>query len=175
MPSRDPKTGKELSGAQKRQRKVALDAEIEQSRDEDRGEWARAFKRAGKPNLDDPGTDLDYTRKLQLIVLEQMATEPFPTPAQRETWKRIREMSAVVGMTSNRAQLESKVRKLQGALAARRDTAAGALRMEPGAKIKKPKTARGMSPPGPRAIPPDAVVEPPPPSFDDEPEEPPKE
>lgn len=173
MPSRDPKTGKEISGAQKRKRKhakaealVAAGASAPPPDDDDApkrddGAWAKEFEDAGKPDLENPGTDLDYVRRLQLICLRQMATVAFPPIAQQEAWRRIKDMSATVGMTSNRAQLEAKVKKLEAALKAR--TQIGAVHMEPSTNVEKPANARGMRR-GPRPIPPDAVADEPPPT-----------
>ncbi len=162
----DPQTGKEVTGAAKiRKKHEKNEAQVaSRSRNrEDDGKWADEFKEAGTPDLENPGTDLDYTRKLQLICLRQMATTPFPTLAQMECWRRINEMSKSVGMTSNRAQLEASVKKLGKALKAQ-TVQAGAITIVPGHTVKKPSTARGMSPPGPRAIPPDALPEDPPPT-----------
>lgn len=158
MPSRDPKTGKEVTGAQKQKKKKrAMAVRVASAGGDmpkDDGKWAREFEEAGKPDLENPGTDLDYVRRLQLICLRQMATTAFPPIAQQDAWRRIREMSATVGMTSNRSQLEAKVKKLEAALKARMQ--AGAVRIEPGdARLKSPN-ARGV-PRGPRAIPPDAL------------------
>lgn len=164
MPSRDPKTGKPISGAKGRRRKhektdavVAAGARTDDAPPKDDGRWARDFEEAGKPDLENPGTDLDYVRRLQLICLRQMATTAFPPIAQQEAWRRIKEMSAVVGMTSNRAQLEAKVRKLEAALAERK-THGSIVKTQTGASIKRPPTARGATPPGPRAVPEDATV-----------------
>jgi hypothetical protein len=107
----------------------------------DSGVWAEDFRKAGGPDLDNPGTDLDWTRKLQLICLHQMATTPFPTTRQQDCWQRIRAMSAVVGMTSNRAQLESKTKKLEKMLTEK--SQGGGVRFEDGAKVAKSPNARG--------------------------------
>ena len=184
MPRRDPQTGKQPSGAQNRKRghekneravatqggELQLDRAV--TADEyatggwrrDDGAWAKAFEACGLPDLENPGTDLAYVRKLQMTCLHQMATTPFPTLAQQEHWRRVNEHSKSVGMTSNRALLEAKVKQLEAALKARQ-AAAGAVRIVPASSVKKPPTARGMAPPGPRAIPPDALPE----------DEPPKE
>jgi hypothetical protein len=46
--------------------------------------WAREFvERAGKSDLANPDTDLAYVRKLQLIVLDQMAATPHPSKRSR--------------------------------------------------------------------------------------------
>lgn len=159
MPSRD-RDGKELGGAEKKRRKrERQEAEAPVALPEDDGKWAADFRAAGKPDLENPGTDLDYVRKLQLIALHQMATTPFPSAAQRNCWQRIREMSAVVGMTSNRAQLEAQVRRLEKALAERRQSGA-IVKVQKGSVVKRPSTARGAAPPGPRAVPEDATVTP---------------
>lgn len=107
----------------------------------DKGEWAKDFEACGKPNLAEPGTDLDYTRKLQLTVLYQMATTAFPTIAQQAAWKRIKEISAVIGMTSNRAQLESKVKRMSEQLATQ--TQIGTINEVSGKGFKKNPEARG--------------------------------
>lgn len=146
------------SGAANRRRAFAKEEGEEDERaGGDDGEWAKEFDQAGRPDLENAGADLDYVRKLQLICLRQMVTTPRPTSRQRECWRSLKEMSAVVGMTSNRAQLESKVKKLEAALKARADAGNAIVRSEPGSKVKRPPTARGSAPPGPRAIPPDAV------------------
>lgn len=167
MPSRDPKTGKEPSGAQKRKRRYAktdvliatgaAGAPLPDDGDpfappNDDGKWAKDFENAGTPDLNNPGTDLDYVRKLQLIVLRQMATTPFPTVAQQNAWRRINENSRTVGMTSNRAQLEATVRRLKKALEEKRQDS-GIVKVVHGSKVAKPKTARGQVPFGPRAAP----------------------
>lgn len=152
MPRRNPKTGKELSGAEKQREKKSAE------REQDDGKWAAEFLEAGDPDLANPDTDLDYIRKLQLVVTRQMARTPFPTSAQIETWKRIKEMSAVIGLTSNKAKLEAKIRKLEGLFAQQRQ--AGAVRWEPGASIKKPPTARGGAR-GPRPLPDGLLLDPP--------------
>lgn len=115
----------------------------------DDGKWAKDFEAAGKPDLQNPGMDLDYTRKLQLICLRQMATTPFPTRAQHEAWRRIKEMSATVGMTSNRAQLEAKVKRLSKQLATQ--TQSGTITEVSGKGFKKNPEARGGMT-GPRSI-----------------------
>lgn len=159
MPSKNPATGKEYTGAEKKAKKrELLDEAAREEADDADVSWAEDFKQAGEPDLENAGTDLDYVRKLQLICLKQVATTPNPTKAQTACWARIKEMAAVVGMTSNRAQLETKCKKLEKALSARTANAhAGIARLEPGAKVKRPSTARGAAPPGPRAIPPDAL------------------
>jgi hypothetical protein len=145
------------SGAAGRRRAREKAEAAEEAASPDDGAWAEEFKSAGAPDLENPGQDLDYVRKLQLIALKQMVTTPKPTPRQRECWRSLKEMSAVVGMTSNRAQLEAKVKKLEAALKQRADTGNNIARVESGAKVKRPPTARGAAPPGPRAIPPDAL------------------
>src|SRR4051794_32232292 len=100
---------KKPSGASNRRKKHESEAAANPDTEPDGGDWAQAFRAAGDPDLENPETDLDYTRKLQLIVLQQMATTPFPPRAQQDCWRRIREMSATLGMTSSRAALESTV------------------------------------------------------------------
>lgn len=161
----------ELSGAEKRKRArekriAALLGELEdlgyeppaaaapESPNDGPGSaFAEEFQDAGELDLDDPGTDLSYVRKLQLIALRQMATTPDPPPQQQALWKRIREMSAVVGMTSNRAALESEVKRLRGLLEDQK-TKLGTAKMVPGASVPLPATARdsGRSR-GPRPLP----------------------
>lgn len=163
----------ELSGAEKRKRarEKRIGALLEElkalgwcapappppafdsSDDGDPGDFAAAFRDAGDPDLDDPGTDLSYVRKLQLIALRQMATTQDPPPQQQALWKRIREMSAVVGMTSNRAALEAEVKRLRAVLEDQR-AKLGTAKMVPGASVPLPATARdsGRSR-GPRPVP----------------------
>jgi hypothetical protein len=145
------------SGAAGRRKRREKEEAAEEALSPDDGAWANEFKEAGSPDLTNPGEDLDYVRKLQLIALRQMVTTPKPTPRQRECWRSLKEMSAVVGMTSNRAQLEAKVKKLEAALKARAESGNAIARVEPGSKVKRPSTARGSAPPGPRAIPLDAL------------------
>ena len=146
------------SGASKRRAKFELDALIDQqARDDagappDDGKWVEDFRKAGKPDLTNPETDLDYTRKLQLIVLYQMATTPFPSRAQAAVWRSIREMSATVGMTSSRASLESTVKRLRKQLDERSQV--GTVDERPVAGLAKPDTARGQRR-GPRPLEPD--------------------
>lgn len=123
--------------------------------EEDDGDdlWAQEFSKAGKPDFDNPDTDLAYVRKLQLIVLRQMATTARPPKPQQDAWRRIREMSAVVGMTSNRAKLEADVRDLKKKLARFKDKAT-ALQTEPSGNVPRPPTARGRKR-GPRPLPDD--------------------
>jgi hypothetical protein len=104
--------------------------------------WAQEFREAGNPDLENPDTDLDYVRKLQLIVLRQMASTAHPPKAQQDAWRRIREMSAVVGMTSNRAKLEADVRALKKMLSSYQ-ARGGAINVEEGSKVLRPHTARG--------------------------------
>lgn len=134
-------------------RKAREREEAARAGEPDDGKWAEEFETAGQPSLDDPGTDLDYTRRLQLIALRQMATTPFPTVAQEKCWRRIREMSAVVGMTSNRAQLEASVRRLKKQLEARQQS--GSVVEVAGSSVKRPPTARG-GPRGPRPVDPES-------------------
>lgn len=134
----------ETSGAADRRRKRKKE-EAERQREvneNDDGIWAGEFKEAGTPDLENAGTDLDYVRKLQLIALRQMATTPFPTLKQENLWRRIREMSAVVGMTSNRSQLESRTKKLEKQLANTQQ--GGGVRIEAGARVKRSPNARGQ-------------------------------
>ncbi len=137
---------KQPSGAAGRKKKHDKNREEQiQSDAEDGGKWAEAFKAAGSPDLNNPDTDLDYVRKLQLIATEQMVTTPFPTYRQEQCWRRLKEMSAVVGMTSNRAALESKVRRLEAELRSTR--AQGAVVIKPGAEVKRSPRARGQKTP----------------------------
>jgi hypothetical protein len=139
------------SGASKRRKaheKVDAYVATRNAYRKDTGRWASEFKKAGEPDLENPGTDLSYVRKLQLIVMRQMATTPFPTIAQQEAWRRIREMSAVVGMTSKRAELESTVKRLEQELRAARPE--GAVKWVEGPVAKSPN-ARG-APTGPRPV-----------------------
>lgn len=121
--------------------------------EDDPNDFAADFRDAGDPDLDDPGTDLSYVRKLQLIALRQMATTQDPPPQQQALWKRLREMSAVVGMTSNRAALEAEVKRLRAVLEDRK-AKLGTAKMVPGASVPLPATARdsGRSR-GPRSVP----------------------
>lgn len=119
---------------------------------DDGDEWAEEFEEAGQIDLNNPDTDLDYVRKLQLIVLRQMAMTAHPSKAQQDTWRRIREMSAVVGMTSNRAKLEADLRALKKTLAHYQEQG-GALKFAKGDELKRPPTARGRKR-GPRLLPP---------------------
>lgn len=175
MPSRDD-DGRELSGGEKRARalgtQAAIDAEERRVGDVQPA-WAVEFERAGVPDLDDVGLGLSYVRKLQMIVIRQMAVTPFPGPAQRETWKRIQAMGATIGMTHNRAGVESEVKNLK-AMIAERKQGTSFVTEESGSKIAKPSTARGQRRGGPRPIPADALP-PDPTDADEEPEDPPAE
>jgi len=160
----------ELSGAEKRRRAkekriAALVAELTElgyqapvqqpAVPADPEDFAADFQEAGDPDLEDPGTDLSYVRKLQLIALRQMATTQDPSPQQQALWKRIREMSAVVGMTSNRAALESEVKRLR-ALLEDRKAKLGTAKMVTGASVALPATARHSGRArGPRPLPDD--------------------
>lgn len=115
--------------------------------------WAKEFTEAGRPDLENPDTDLAYVRKLQLICLRQMATTAQPPKEQQDAWRRIREMSAVVGMTSNRAKLEAEVRSLKKAMAHYQQQG-GAMKLEKGSDVPRPSTARGRRR-GPRLLPTD--------------------
>lgn len=149
-------TPKPPSGAANRRKRYERLEAAAASDVPDDGKWARDFQKAGKPDLENPDTDLSYVRKLQMIALRQMATTPFPSIAQQGTWRRIREMSAVVGMTSNRASLEARVKKLQKSLGERQQVST--IIEVPGSSITKPDTARGGSK-GPRPIPEDPLVQ----------------
>lgn len=155
------------SGAARRREKKAEEREKKAEREALEGEnpaWAEEFRQAGKPDLENPDTDLDYVRRLQLVALRQMATTPFPTAAQTQCWQRIKDMSATVGMTSNRAALEAKVKRLEGQLKSRRE-AGGAAKVVKGSEVQRPETARGGRT-GPRSV---APAEPP--SQDPDPDE----
>lgn len=155
-----PAAKKELSGAQKRKRR----REREEARAEALGTirakgddhiWAKDFKKAGEPDLDNPATDLDYVRKLQLICLRQMATSPAPSLEQQNLWRRIREMSAVVGMTSKRSELEAQVKRLKK-IVAEYESRGSAVTEVSGKTIQRPPTARGVKT-GPRPLPDDVI------------------
>lgn len=139
----------EESGASKRGRAYAARAEAELA-ENDPCLWAEDFKVAGEPDLDNPEMDLSYVRKLQMISLRQAATTPRPSLLQQAAWRRIREMAAVVGMTSNRAALEGKVKKMQTLLDQKHQSSA--VREESGARIKRPTTARGAVDPALRPV-----------------------
>ncbi len=145
----DEKDLSETSGAARKRRKREL-AKLD-APGEDTGKWALEFKRAGKPDLENPETGLLYTRKLQLIAAMQMATTPFPSAAQRECWKRIDAMSKAIGMTHSRSALENTIAKLRKQLDDRL-AAGGTVVEEAGSDVPKPLTARG-APRGPRAVP----------------------
>jgi hypothetical protein len=115
--------------------------------------WAQEFEEAGEPDLANPDTDLDYVRKLQLIVMRQMATTARPSKPQQDAWRRIREMSAVVGMTANRAKLEAEVRSLKKMLSQYQQMG-GAIKLEKGSDVPRSPTARGRRR-GPRLLPPE--------------------
>jgi hypothetical protein len=83
--------------------------------------WEREFLQAGEPDLENPDTDLSFTRKLQSIVLRQMARYTRPSKTQQDVWRRIREMSAVVGYTVNGSKLEADVKALKRKLDAFED------------------------------------------------------
>ncbi|MEO9196311.1 MAG: hypothetical protein ABI445_21880 [Polyangia bacterium] len=144
------------SGAQKRKRKYELEAlAAEQAEDDgttpkDDGSWIADFKKAGKVDLSDPATALDYTRKLQLIVLHQISTTAFPSVAQKSTHRAILEMSKALGMTFNKSSLESKVKRVTQHHDASAQAPSVDVRSTKGV-LKNPE-ARGMS--GPRALPP---------------------
>jgi hypothetical protein len=161
---------KAKSGAQKRREKrereeAARAGVIAQAKDlgikvsageeppEDDGEWAQEFEEAGDVDLENPDTDLAYVRKLQLICLRQMATTANPSRQQEAAWRRIREMSAVVGMTSNRAKLEADVKALKAALK-KHEERGSAMNIGAGASIPKSPGARGQRR-GPRPLPPE--------------------
>lgn len=148
-----PKKAKHLSGSDQQKRKaelagVTLGGKMLPNLDDD-GKWAEAFVEAGLPDLENAGTDLDYVRKLQLICLRQMACTAFPTLGQQNLWRRIKDMSATVGMTSNRAQLESKVKKLTKALEKHQQPST--IQEVKGSSIVWPSNARGGMT-GPRSV-----------------------
>lgn len=170
--------GKELSGAEKARRRLAKEQELIDAEEaeigDDRPKWSLEFDKAGDPDLEEFGLGLGYVRKLQMIVIKQMAVTPFPGPAQRETWKRIQAMAATIGMTHSKAGVESEVKAIKAMLADRRQATTFVAEIE-GSKVAKPATARGQRRGGPRPIPQDAL--PPEPSFDspDQPDEEPED
>lgn len=109
------------------------------------------FAAVGRPSLEDPGTDLAYTRKIQLTMLAQRTRVLRPSPELRELWRDLDKMCATIGMTHERAVLEAKVRQLEKQLTAAKERA-GSVTLESGAAIDVPATARGQRR-GPRSVP----------------------
>lgn len=107
--------------------------------------------------LEDPDLALEYGRRALLISLDQIChSRNLPT---LERWRLIKDFTATLGMTHNRAAIESRTKKLEGALRERKANA-GVVKVESGKTVKRPATARGSAPPGPRALPDDASVTP---------------
>lgn len=124
---------KRLSGAKRRQiARASLDRRL-------KSELGKpdAYARLGEPPVDDPATGLEYVRRVQLTALAEVARSTLP---QLEKWRLIKDMSATIGMTHNRAALEARLKKLEGKLREQRQ--AGAVRLEPGASVQRPPTAR---------------------------------
>ncbi len=140
--------GKPSGAARRKEKRLKSDAEL----DSETG-GGEAFDVLGEPDLDDPATALEYVRRAQLIAFSQICKSR--TLPQRERWRLIKELSAVVGMTSNRSALESRTAKLEKMLKAKQQ--AGAVRDERG-PVAKPATARGQRRP-PKIVPADAPDE----------------
>lgn len=146
----------ETSGAARKRRKRAQ-AALDAAAGPDTGEWARDFKKLGKPDLDSPETGMAWVRKAQLLVAYQQLTYPFPSAAQRECWKRFDNMSKSIGMTHAKSSLEDTIAKLRKELDARREAGSTVIE-ERGSDVPRPATARGAKL-GPRAVPVTATVD----------------
>ena len=101
----------------------------------------RAYEKLGEPPVDDPATGLEYVRKVQLIALSEIARAKL---GQLEKWRLIKDMGATIGMTHNRAALETRLASLERKLRDKRQLG-GAMRVEVGTSVKRPSTARGAS------------------------------
>lgn len=150
--------GTKISGAQQRKLKklrdqahAKLDTHVV-NEDGERDEYGvEDFLALDKPDFNDPATALEFVRKAQLVAFYQICTARGLPIIER--WKLIREMSGAMGLTHNRAEVESRTKGLEKAL--RDKKMAGSVTMVPGKAIAKPSTARGSRPPGPRSVPDD--------------------
>jgi hypothetical protein len=149
MPLRD-RDGKRLSGSA--QRKRAADGPPPM------GRAARAaFVKIGAPPLDELGEILGWGRRVLATTAWLVATDELDSTRART----LKDAVFALGSTHNRTELEARMKRLEDAL---RDRHArnGVVKVVEGdaAKAlwaKRSPTARGMSPPGPRAIPKDAL------------------
>ncbi len=132
----------ETSGAAARRKKQAQ-KKLDALAGPDDGRWANDFKKLGPPDYANPETGLLWVRKAQLLVAYQMVTTPFPSPAQRDCWKRFDNMSKAIGMTHSRSALENTVAKVRKQLSDRQN-AGGTIVEENGSDVPKPATARGQ-------------------------------
>lgn len=96
-----------------------------------------AYTVLGKPPVDDPATGLKYVRQVQLVALGEIAGARL---GQLEKWRLIKDMSATIGMTHNRAALEERLKRLELSLKEQRRS--GAVRIAPASEIARPATAR---------------------------------
>lgn len=140
---------RESGAAGRKRRRAAANAALDEEFDD-----GSAYDVLGLPDVKDPSTALDYVRKAQLIAFGEVCRSK--TLPQRERWKLIREMGAVIGMTHNRADLESRTKNLEAKL--NKEKPVGAVRFEPGSKVAKPPTARGGAR-GPRSLTKDQVAD----------------
>jgi hypothetical protein len=120
---------KQLSGAQKR--KLKREREDAERREvlgiDGESKEHEAFAELGPPDLNNPDTALDFTRKYLLISLHQIGVDP-SLPA-RDRWRMIKDTAQAIGMTHPRASIESKFKKLKS-------------KREEKAKQKAPNVAR---------------------------------
>lgn len=140
MPARDPKTGKALSGAAKRKRaKVNTTAYAKAAANSpDPVPTYKDFAILPDAPIGKP-EGCAYASDATLLALQQVIRDP--ALSNMERWRWIKDLSAVVGMTKDKARDERLLKQLAEQTGLAPDTAkpAGA---KPLAGIAKPKTAR---------------------------------
>jgi hypothetical protein len=122
---------------------LAGDSEVEQC--------AVEFDDLGAPDLEAPDLGLGFVRRAQLIAFGQVLRSRRVPP--EEKWRLIDKMSATIGMTQNRGELEALAERLETTLAAARPAGAVNVRATQHAHAR-PATSRGGSGArGPRPLP----------------------
>ena len=154
---------KQLSGAQKRKRKLEAERQAAAKKAAALGvpivrpsayapqDGSDEFDQLGPPPLDNPEVALTWVRRYQLTALHVAATKPL-TDSLRERLRFVKDFGATIGMTQNRSDLEELAERLEGSLAAIAPT--GPVQMRPASANARPETSRGGSRSrGPRPVP----------------------
>lgn len=140
--------GKQPSGAaNRRAKREREDAERREflglpAEGDDTG--ASAFAELGAPDLEHPESGLEYTRKVLLVSLHQIATDPGLT--SRERHRMVKETAAAIGLTHPKAAIEASFKKLQALREKGAEPEATPAKAHHG--IARPPTARGYRPGG---------------------------
>ncbi len=145
MPSRDPKTGKFLSGGAKRKRAKQRATAYAQAAATSKVPVPSYtdFARLPAPPLGNPAEAIAWTNDALLIALHQVLRDPALSNLER--WRWTKDLGAVIAMARDKSAEQVRLKKLAESVGQAPASGSAPPGAKPLASVLKPATARRAS------------------------------